>query len=115
MAYGWMAFVIILIYHFVCEYLNRRERSRLLDRLMARNFAEFEYYDKKFVPDVSEVKALRKEAKVERERIKAVDEVPTGFEKANDDAVEKFIKGYEEDWASDEVDHEAIKKLLDRQ
>jgi hypothetical protein len=111
MAYGWMAFLVILIYHFICEYFNRRERGRLLDRLMARNFAEFEYYDKKFMPDIEEVKTLRKEAKEVRESIKVAPERIAGV----DDPVEKFIKSYEEDWGLDEIDRGKVQEILDKQ
>jgi hypothetical protein len=111
---GWISFLVILIYHFTCEYFNRRERGRLLDRIMARNFAEFEYYDKKFVPDVKEVKALRQEAKDEREKLKAVDFIPTGYTTAREDPVEKFLKAYEEDWSADEIDRGEVQKILDK-
>jgi hypothetical protein len=97
MIYGWVAFGALFLWHIVSELLNRKERDRTLNRLMAKNFQEFNYFDKKYDTDLKEVELLRDEERQERE-IKA-EEKEQGL--PDDKALETFVKGFEEEWGED--------------
>ena len=88
-------------------YLTTKERSKLLDRLMARTFQEYEYYDKIVPEEVEETKKLRDEAReirdTEDEEAKTIDE---------EYAPElKSLKSFEEEWSGDEVDLEKLRAM----
>jgi hypothetical protein len=67
-----MPYVVIslLVLYVVSEVFHRRERSQLLNRLMARDLPQFQYYETKFKKDVAEVEAVREEARDERKETK---------------------------------------------
>ena len=93
---------IVLMYH-----LSKKNESKLLDRLMARTFQEFEYYDKIVPEEVEETKKLRSEAREMRsgedEEAKEIDE---------EYAPElKSLKNFEEEWSGDEVDLEKLRSM----
>ena len=47
-----------------------KERDELLNRLMARDLPQFQYYQTKFKQDVAEVKAVQDENREERKEAK---------------------------------------------
>ena len=63
--------VIALIALFIIsEAFNRLERTKLVNRIMAKDYAQFQYYETKFKKDVAEVEATREEAREERKEVK---------------------------------------------
>jgi len=62
--------IAVIALYVISEVFNRRERGKLLNRLMARDFAQFNYYETKFKNDVKEVEAVREETREERKEAK---------------------------------------------
>jgi hypothetical protein len=62
--------IALIALYVVSEVFHRKERGQLLNRLMAKNLPEFQYYETKFKKDVAEVEAVREEARVERKEAK---------------------------------------------
>jgi len=96
-----IAFFSLFVWHVVSELLHRRERKELADRLMARSFNEFKYYEEQFP---KELKVAEKVKKKEVEKL---------FEEQKEEAeiTEKFIQGLEEDWLPDEIDKKKIPEI----
>ena len=93
---------IVLIYH-----LSKKNESKLLDRIMAKSFEEYEYYDQIVPGEVDETKKLRVEARKLRSgedtEAKEIDE---------EYAPEiKSLKNFEEQWEGDEVDLEKLREM----
>jgi hypothetical protein len=62
--------IAVFILYVVSEAFHRVERTKLLNRLMARDLPQFQYYETKFKKDVAEVEAVREEAREERKETK---------------------------------------------
>jgi len=62
--------IALLVLFAISEVFNRRERTKLLNRIMASDYAQFNYYETKFKKDVAEVEAVREEAREERKETK---------------------------------------------
>jgi hypothetical protein len=90
----------------VSDLLNRHERIKLLNRVMAKNYQEFEYYDKKYEGDLKEVEALRDESRDGR-----VEEIQAN-EELEDKDNRKIMDAFDEDWANDEIDKTKIADIV---
>jgi hypothetical protein len=73
--------IALLVLYAVSEAFNRRERGKLLNRIMAKDLPQFEYYENKFKKDVAEVERVRDEAREERTEAKKEIEDEDDFEK----------------------------------
>jgi len=62
--------IAVLVLYVVNEVFHRKERDELLNRLMARDLPQFQYYQTKFKQDVAEVKAVQDENREERKEAK---------------------------------------------
>ena len=62
--------IAVIALYVISEVFNRRERGKLLNRLMARDYAQFNYYETKFKKDVKEVEAVRDETREDRKEAK---------------------------------------------
>lgn len=62
--------IAVLVLFAIREVFIIRERTQLLNRLMSRDYAQFQYYETKFKKDVAEVEAVREEAREERKEEK---------------------------------------------
>ena len=99
--------VVAIAALFFQQWLHIKERSSLLDRIMANNYQEFNYYRKMFEGEVEELKEQRKEVKEEdKEDAEIKKEMDLEYTKERE-----FIKGTEEDWTEEEVD---LKELRER-
>lgn len=93
---------------FFQQWLHIKERSSLLDRIMANNYQEFNYYRKVFEGEVEELKDQRKEAKKEdRDDAEIKKEMDLEYEKEK-----KFIEDTDEDWDESEVDLEKLRERI---
>ena len=95
---------------FFQQWLHIKERESLLNRIMARDYEQFEYFQKQFKGEVEELKDLREDA---REK-KGVDteikeEMDLEYKKEKE-----FIDKTDEDWNEDDVDLPELRKRLDR-
>jgi hypothetical protein len=103
------AFIAVFVWHVVSTLLDRKERHELLDRVMSKNYQEFEYYNKKYPVDVEEVVKVREEAREVRKESPFTEQ---DFDKPVDDDVKQFLASTETDWNPEEVDVEKLKKML---
>jgi len=62
--------IALIVLYAASEVFHRRERGQLLNRLMARDLPQFQYYETKFKKDVAEVEAVREETREERKEAK---------------------------------------------
>ena len=96
---GAIVFIVILFL---------RQQRNLLDRLMCKNYAQYEYFQKQFEGEVEELKSQRDDARVENKEdaeIKKEMDVEYGKEK-------KFLEQTEEDWEDEEVDLEKLRERI---
>ena len=82
---------------------GRAERQKLLNRLMAKNYEEFEYYDKRFGTDIAELKKMRNDERKERKK-QSKDFEEISIDAPKDPELEEMIKNLEEDWGDEELD-----------
>ena len=97
MLYLGIAFLALLAWHIFSEISNRRERTKLLDRIMARTYVEYEYYDKKFPEDVKTVREAEK-AVIATEKTALDESVEMTPEQ------QQFLDGMDEDWRRETID-----------
>ena len=93
---------------FFQQWLHIKERSSLLDRIMANNYQEFNYYRKMFEGEVKEMKKQRDDEKrgiSEEEEIKEQEDEEYKKEK-------EFIENTGEDWEEDEIDLPELRKRI---
>jgi len=95
---------ILLAYIIYRDVVYDHRLNKLLNRVMSKNYQEFEYYDKKYPGDLKEVDALRNEARDERKI-----DVP---EDKEDIETREILEAFDEDWAPSEVDKTKVADLL---
>lgn len=100
--FGVMAGISVLF-----EYWHRKEKKDLLSRIMARNFQEYEYYNKAFKEEVGEMGKLRDEARDNRKTEEAEEEI-TPREKLN------TLDSFDEDWDEDDIDMAKLKERVEK-
>lgn len=108
--YLFIAFCAVLVWHIADSLLSRKERRELLNRIMSKNYQEYEYYAQKYPEDVKEVTKIRDEA---REVRGASPMTEQDFEKPLDPEVKQFLESTEVDWNPEEVDINKLKEMLD--
>jgi len=57
--------IAVLVLYAVSEVFNRRERTKLLNRIMAKDLPQFKYYEDKWKGDLKEIKSVREETREE--------------------------------------------------
>lgn len=107
--YLFIAFMALLAWHVASELLNRKERKDLLNRVMSKNYQEYQYYETKYPEDVKEVVQLRDEARDSRGTTPLTEE---NFSKPLDPEVKQFLESTEVDWNPEEVDVDKLKEML---
>jgi len=105
--YGMGMFVLLFLWHAYREIHHAREIDRLMNRVMAKDYTEFEYYDKKWKRDLAEVDKVRAENHV---AVAAANADTAPAETA--DKVDNFISEFEEDWRPSDIDMDAAKKHI---
>jgi hypothetical protein len=87
-----MAYLVIalLVLFTVREAFTIRERNKLLNRLMAKDYAQYRYYEDKWKGDLKEVERIRDESRAE-----AKPEPESG--KADTVDLSKFDEDWEEE------------------
>ena len=92
---------------FILSYLFYKERQQLLNRIMARDFEQYEYYEKMFKGEVKELKDQRDDVKKEMgEDADIKKELDLEYRKEKE-----FLEHTEEDWSEDDID---LKELRER-
>jgi hypothetical protein len=62
--------IALLVLYVVNEAFNRIERTKLLNRLMAKDYKEFKYYEDKWKGDLKEIEVAREEVHEDRKETK---------------------------------------------
>lgn len=107
--YLFVAFMTLLVWYVIDTMLARRERSKLLDRLMARDYREYMYYDRKYPHDLKELELMRAEDRQLRAESPYREQT---LEEEVPAEVKRFLDSTESDWKADEVDIEKIKEVI---
>lgn len=88
--------------------LSVKERKELLDRIMSKNYEQFEYYQNMFKEEVEELKKVRDDARV-------VDEIDEEIKKEQDLEYKKekeFLDQIDEDFDEADVDLPELRKAI---
>ena len=93
------------------NWLHIKERKSLLNRIMARDFEQYEYYENMFKGEIKELKEQRDEVKKEYKE-DAEDKKEEGKEYEKEIA---FIEGTDEDWSEEEIDLEELRKKIPKE
>lgn len=109
--FPYIGFGVMTVLYLFERFWARKDMEKMLNRIMARGFEEYQYYDKKYQTDLGELKKIRKEERKVRDY-----EEKDAFE---DDSVSRedktklkgVLKQYGEDWGEDEVDIDAVMKM----
>ena len=105
----YMTLSIVAIVALVLQsWLFMKERKSLLNRLMARNYEQFQYYEQMFKGEVEELKKDRdevREEKTEDDEIKK--EMDLKYKKEK-----KFIEGTDEDWEEEDIDFKKLREKI---
>jgi len=89
--------------------LSKAERAELLDRIMAKDYEQLEYFKKMFPGEVEEVKNLREDAR-------KTDEIDEEIKKEQDleyTKEKKFLEQVDEDFNEDDVDLPELRKRIE--
>ena len=85
----------------------RKDTTKLMDRIMARGYEEYQYYDKKYQTDLNELSKIRKDERKVRYEEKDVFEDDSNPPEQKE-KIKKILKQYGSDWGADEVDTAAL-------
>ena len=103
--------VVAIAAVFFQGWLNQKERKSLLNRVMAKDYEQLNYYEKMFQGEVKELKdqrsVVRKEMGEDEEIKKEVD---AEFEKER-----KFIGETDEHWNEEDVDLPELRERLGKE
>ena len=93
----------VIIAEIIFRFLHFRREERLLNRLMAKDYKEYRYYEKEHIKDVEEKESIRDEARDERDEFRKetkLDEEIKRAEKQIADVPQR--KDFEEEWENEE-------------
>jgi len=93
----------VIIAEIIFRFLHFRREERLLNRLMAKDYKEYRYYEKEHIKDVEEKESIRDEARDERDEFRKetkLDEEIKRAEKQIADVPQR--KDFEEEWEKEE-------------
>lgn len=76
-------------------------QGKLINRIMAKNYEEFRYYEHKYPRDLKEIEKLRKDARNTEEEAELQFHSPDTI---------KSLDRFEESWGAEEVDEELLKE-----
>ena len=96
---------------FFQQWLHIKERESLLNRIMANNYQEYEYYKKMFEGEVKELKYQRDDVKKEsKDDADIKKELDLEYSKEK-----KFLEQTEEDWSEDDIDLEKLRERIGKE
>lgn len=89
--------------------LSKEERKELLDRIMSKNYEQFEYYQNMFQEEVEELKKMRGDAR-------EIDEIDEEIKEEQDleyKKEKKFLDQVDEDFNEEDVDLPELRKRIE--
>jgi len=103
---GVIAFMSYLFYK--AWKLSKAERKDLLDRVMAKDYEQYEYFQSMFKKDIEEMEKIRDD-------VRGVDEVDEEIKKEQDleyTKEKKFLEQVDEDFNEEDVDLPELRKRI---
>ena len=101
--------VVAIAALFFQGWLNQKERKTLLNRVMAKDYEQLNYYENMFKGEVKELKDQRDVVRKEM----GEDEESKKEEDAEYKKEKKFIEETDEHWNTEDVDLPELKKRLE--
>ena len=92
-----VTFMLLAIFLFLTRRDHRKDITQLLNRLMARDYKEYQYYERKFDKDIKEEESIRDEARKERAGVRKRGLGALEKELENVKTEESDLPGFEED------------------
>jgi len=108
LAIGFIVMTGLYLFERLC---GRKDTNRFLDRIMARGFEEYQYYDKKYQTDLGELKKIRKEERKVREYEEKDVFTDDSVRKDHKEKIKEVLSQYDEDYGEDEVDIEKVMEI----
>ena len=96
MTFHEIVFSAVVLWFIVKDAINHRRTDKLLNRIMAKNYEEYNYYEEKYPGDLKELDRIRDESRVERKEFteKDVFQEDSGID----------VTQFEEDWSVSELE-----------
>ena len=102
--------VVLAGFYLLERFWHRKDITKLLNRVMARNYEEYEYYDKKYPRDLKELDNIREQENKIRET--NLEELRGEEPFSTDEDIAKKIDEFEEDWKPEELDFQKVKDSI---
>ena len=94
-----IGFLATLAWAVVKDAIAQRRVDKLLNRIMAKHYEEFKYYEEKYPEDLKELQTMRAESRVEQKEV-------VEHELFENDEID--LAQFEEDWAASELDQSKL-------
>jgi len=107
----YIGFGVMTVLYLLERFWARKDMEKMLNRIMARGFEEYQYYDKKYQTDLSELKKIRNEERKVRDYEEKDVFEDDSISKDNKAKVQKILKQYDSDYGIDEVDQEKVLEM----
>lgn len=108
-----IGFIIMTGLYLLERLWARKDMQKMLDRIMARGFEEYQYYDKKYQTDLGELKKIRKEERKVRDYEEKDAFEDDSINRDDKEKVKKILKQFDSDYGVDEVDTEKVLEMED--
>ena len=93
----------VIIAEIIFRFLHYRREERLLNRLMAKDYKEYQYYQKEHKKDVVEKEAIREEARDERDDFRKTQKLEDEIKDAEKQIADvPQREDFEEEWENEE-------------
>ena len=107
----YIGFGVMTVLYLLERFWARKDMEKMLNRIMARGFEEYKYYDMKYQTDISELKYIRNEERKVRDYEEKDVFEDDSISKDNKAKVQKILKQYDSDYGIDEVDQEKVLEM----
>ena len=107
----YIGFGVMTVLYLLERFWARKDMEKMLNRIMARGFEEYQYYDKKYQTDLGELKKIRNEERKVRDYEEKDVFEDDSISKDNKAKVQKILKQYDSDYGIDEVDQEKVLEM----
>jgi len=109
--FPYIGFGVMTALYLLERFWARKDMEKMLNRIMARGFEEYQYYDKKYQTDLSELKKIRSEERKVREYEEKDVFEDDSINRDDKRKVKEALKHYGSDWGEDEVDAAQILEM----
>jgi len=107
----YIGFGIMTVLYLLERFWARSDMEKMLNRIMARGFEEYQYYDKKYQTDLNELKKIRKEERKIRKYEEQDVFQDDSLDKEKKKKIQEVLDQFGSDWGEDEVDVEKVLEM----